>query len=163
MAEARRTHSGPGWKREAVVAALAGLLISSWSPVSAAEKERRKIPVTINKGETYVIADVSQKENAPGVKVAANPNALVVQNAPGKIVLVGADAGSWKLDVTLASGEKVTYEVSVKALGPPQGSLAFRQVPVWSAGETNVASRHVAEKVGFVEVARWTYVIPEEP
>jgi hypothetical protein len=127
MAEARRTHSG--WKRGAVVAAVAGLLIVSLRPASAAEKERRKIPVTINKGETYVIADVSQKESAPGIKVAANPNALVVQNAPGKIVLVGADAGSWNLDVTLASGEKVTYVVSVKALGPPQGSLSPGSAP----------------------------------
>lgn len=32
--------------------------------------------------------------------------------------------------------------------------------PVWSTGETNLASRRVAEKLGFVEVSRRTYVIP---
>jgi hypothetical protein len=33
---------------------------------------------------------------APGIKVVANPNALVVNtDAPGKVVVVGADTGSW--------------------------------------------------------------------
>ena len=33
--------------------------------------------------------------------------------------------------------------------------------PVWGAGEHNVASLRVAQKLGFVEVSRRTYVIPE--
>ena len=118
----------------AVLMAVLGLLLLSGRPVRAQEwtkqdkpqkkqAKRRIIPVTINKGETFVISDVSEG-GAPGVKPVSNPNALVVRtDAPGKIVLVGADAGHWNLDVTLASGEKVTYKVSVKALAPPQGDL----------------------------------------
>jgi predicted GNAT family acetyltransferase len=34
------------------------------------------------------------------------------------------------------------------------------QAPVWSAGEGNLASLRVAEKIGFVEIGRRTYVIP---
>ena len=34
------------------------------------------------------------------------------------------------------------------------------QVPVWSAGEDNLASLRVARKLGFVETLRRTYVIP---
>ncbi len=34
------------------------------------------------------------------------------------------------------------------------------KVPVWSCGEDNAASRRVAEKLGFTEVARRMYVIP---
>src|SRR5216684_2415232 len=116
----------------AVLMAALGLVLLSGRPVRAQEwtkqdkpqnkqAKRRIIPVTINKGETYVISDVSEG-GAPGVKPVANPNALVVRtDAPGKIVLVGA--GNWILDVTLASGEKVTYQVSVKAEAPPQGDL----------------------------------------
>lgn len=33
------------------------------------------------------------------------------------------------------------------------------QIPVWSAGSHNAASLHVAQKLGFVEVSRRTYVI----
>ncbi len=46
-------------------------------------------------------------------------------------------------------------------------ALVTRQVqatgrtPVWSTGEDNVASQRVAEKLGFVEVARRVYVIVE--
>jgi hypothetical protein len=83
--------------------------------------KRRIIPVTISKGQNYTITGVKQDATAP--KVVSNPNALVVQNAPGRIELVGADAGTWKLDVTLATGEEVTYAVTVKAAAPPQGSL----------------------------------------
>jgi RimJ/RimL family protein N-acetyltransferase len=37
------------------------------------------------------------------------------------------------------------------------------KVPVWSCGEDNVASLRVAEKLGFTEVGRRTYVIPISP
>jgi predicted GNAT family acetyltransferase len=36
---------------------------------------------------------------------------------------------------------------------------AAGQIPVWSTGETNAASRRVAQKLGFREVARRTYLI----
>ena len=120
MVKAERNRAG----RAATLAVIAAtvLLMSSLRPVSA-EEARRKIPVSIQKGETYVIADVSQEEGAPGIEVVNNPNALVVYHIPGQIVLLGADTGGWNLDVTLASGEKVTYTVSVSAAAPPEGSL----------------------------------------
>jgi hypothetical protein len=112
----------------ALVAAL-GLMVLTAPSVFAAEAKRRIIPVTINKGETYTIDDVS-KNASPGIKVVDNGNALVVRtDAPGKIVLVGAAAGSWDLNVTLANGEKVTYEVNVKAEAPSQGSLVPGSAP----------------------------------
>lgn len=37
------------------------------------------------------------------------------------------------------------------------------KVPAWSCGEDNFASLRVAEKLGFTEVARRTYVIPISP
>jgi hypothetical protein len=41
------------------------------------QAKRRLIPLTINKGETYIISNVSVS-GAPGIKVVANPNAFVV-------------------------------------------------------------------------------------
>ena len=35
------------------------------------------------------------------------------------------------------------------------------RVPVWSCGEDNMPSQRVAEKLGFREVSRWTYVVPD--
>jgi len=37
-----------------------------------------------------------------------------------------------------------------------------RQIPVWSAGETNFASLRVAQKLGFAKLSTMTYVIPEK-
>ena len=37
------------------------------------------------------------------------------------------------------------------------------KVPAWSCGEDNIASLRVAQKLGFTEVARRTYVIPISP
>ena len=37
------------------------------------------------------------------------------------------------------------------------------KVPAWSCGEDNIASLRVAQKLGFTEVARRTYVIPTSP
>ena len=37
------------------------------------------------------------------------------------------------------------------------------KVPAWSCGEDNSASMRVAEKLGFIEIGRRTYVIPDSP
>jgi hypothetical protein len=93
------------------------------------EAKRRTIPVTINKGQNYTISGVKEDTAAPVPKVVDNPSALVLQNAPGRIELVGADTGSWEINVTLATGEEVTYVVTVKAEAPPQGSLVPGAAP----------------------------------
>src|ERR1700726_4512428 len=106
-----------GFKLTAVAMATLGLLMLAGRQLVASET--RTVPVTISTGETYTIDDVSL-DSTPGVKVVSNPSALVVHtDAPGKIVLLGAAAGSWNIDVTLASGEKVTYAVDVKPVASP--------------------------------------------
>jgi predicted GNAT family acetyltransferase len=42
-----------------------------------------------------------------------------------------------------------------------QGVRETGRTPTWSTGEDNYASMKVAEKLGFTEVARRTYVIPK--
>ncbi|HUY20187.1 MAG TPA: hypothetical protein VMV15_13255 [Candidatus Binataceae bacterium] len=101
---------------------------SSASAQSEAKVKRRVIPLTLSKGQNYTISGV-EEGTGPNPKVVSNPNALVIQNAPGRIELVGADSGTWKINVQLDSGEKVTYEVTVKADAPPQGSLAPGAAP----------------------------------
>jgi hypothetical protein len=97
-------------------------------PTPIAGVKRRIIPVTINKGQNYTISGVKDAP-APGIKVVNNPNALVLQIAPGRIEMVGADSGTWRIKTTLATGEKVTYVVTVKALAPPQGTLVPASAP----------------------------------
>jgi hypothetical protein len=91
--------------------------------------KRRVIPVTISKGETYTISGLEKGAKTES-KAVANPNALSVQSQPsGDIVLLGTEGGSWKIDATLASGEKVTYDVKVKAEAPPINSLEPGSAP----------------------------------
>lgn len=119
------------YTRRILVSALVvmlGVMQFCGSSALAAPVKRRIIPVTINKGQNYTISGV-KTGTAPGIKVVSNPNALVVQTAPGRIEMVGADAGSWKIKVTLATGEKVTYAVTVKAAAPPQGTLVPTSAP----------------------------------
>jgi hypothetical protein len=95
-------------------------MTASAARAQAEEPKRRVIQVAINKGENYTITDIKTDEST---KVVSNPNALVVQDAPGRIELIGADAGSWNINATLASGEKVTYAITVKSSTNPQGDL----------------------------------------
>lgn len=119
--------------RRIVAGALLSLaLIALNGPSVFAQPEgktkRRVIPLTIAKGQNYTISGIKAGA-APSTNVVSNPNALVMQNAPGKIELVGADAGRWKINATLDTGEKVTYLVTVTADAPPQGSLAPGAAP----------------------------------
>ena len=91
--------------------------------------KRRVIPVTIGKGETYTISGL-EKGAKTDSKAVKNPNSLTIQPQPsGDIVLLGTEGGSWKIDATLATGEKVTYDVKVKAEAPPINSLTPGTAP----------------------------------
>lgn len=127
MVEAIRNKVRHGRELVALAVTTFGLLLLAGHQVVASET--RTVPVTINAGDAYTIRDLSP-DSTPGVKVVSNPSALVVHSeAPGKIVLQGAAAGSWDIDVTLASGEKVTYAVDVKPAESVKGPLASAIVP----------------------------------
>ena len=72
--------------------------------------------LSLNKGESYIINNVAPGET-PAVTVINNPHALVVNNAPGKVVLLGADAGEWTVAIKTTDGSNVKYDVVVKAVG----------------------------------------------
>lgn len=92
-------------------AAVVGLTLA----VRPAAAAHRTVSVALNPGESYTIENVAAN-STPGVKVLHNPHAMVVNSdAPGKMVLVGAEPGTWDIDVTLAGGDTVTYAVDVNA------------------------------------------------
>lgn len=88
-----------------------GLLLADSAPT--------QMSVGLNAGESYVINNVSPS-NAPAVKVITNPHALIVHNEePGKVVLLGAEAGEWNITVKTADGSEVDYDVTVRSAANP--------------------------------------------
>lgn len=82
----------------------------------AADSDGTTMSLALNAGESYVINNVSPGE-APAVNVITNPHALVIHNEePGKVVLLGAEAGEWTISVKTADGNNVKYDVTVKAV-----------------------------------------------
>jgi Flp pilus assembly secretin CpaC len=140
MVETIRKKVRHGGNLMAVAVAVFGLFIFAGRQ-AVASAETRTVPITINTGEAYTISDVSP-DSTPGVKVVSNPGALVVHtDAPGKIVLLGAAAGSWDINVTLASGEKVTYAVDVKPGEGTKGPLAAATNPSASSDPALASSK----------------------
>src|SRR5581483_6161396 len=122
-ARAARASYGTAFPRRLLfaAAAVAALMVAGRPAVAASH---RKVSVALNAGESYTIDNIA-KDSTPGVKVLDNPHAMVVNSdAPGKMVLLGAEPGAWNIDVTLADGDKVTYAVDVKALAKPAAAAA---------------------------------------
>jgi pilus assembly protein CpaC len=79
--------------------------------------EGTTMALALNAGESYVINNVSPGET-PAVNVITNPHALVVHNEePGKVVLLGAEAGEWTVAVKTTDGSTIKYDVTVKSVG----------------------------------------------
>lgn len=118
-----------------LIGAIGFLVISS--AAVRADDSSREVAVSLNAGETYVIKGLSAG-GTPAVHVINNPNALVVHGeAPGELVLLGASAGQWAIDVKTDEGEKVTYNVTVNAIAKP--ALAPGKAPV-AMGASNPGS-----------------------
>ena len=96
--------------------AAVSLLMLRPGLLHAADSAGTEMSLNLNAGESYVINNVGPGE-APVVKVITNPHALVVHNEePGKVVLLGAEAGEWNVSIKTASGEKINYDVTVKSI-----------------------------------------------
>lgn len=97
------------------LAGAIGLFALGLMPAAASNGSKaRQVALTLNAGETYVIKNLS-KSGTPAVHVVDNPSALIVHSeAPGQLMVVGAAAGKWSIDVKTADGEAVTYTVSVQ-------------------------------------------------
>jgi pilus assembly protein CpaC len=89
---------------------------ASARPAVCRRRRYDNVSLSLNAGESYVINNVGPGE-APTVTVIDNPHALVVNNAPGKVVLLGAEAGEWTVAVKTTDGSNVKYDVVVKAIG----------------------------------------------
>src|ERR1039458_2817291 len=110
--EARRGYGLLSW----LVAAISMLMLQP-SLLLAADSAGAGMSVALNAGESYVINNVSPGD-VPAVKVITNPHALIVHNEePGKVVLLGTEAGEWNVQVKMANGDQINYDVTVKSVG----------------------------------------------
>ncbi len=97
--------------------ATIGMLMLQPRLLFAADSTSTEMSIALNAGESYTINNVSSGE-APAVRVIANPHALIVHNEePGKVVLLGAEAGEWNISVKTADGGQVNYDVTVRSVG----------------------------------------------
>jgi pilus assembly protein CpaC len=93
------------------------MLMLQPSLLLAADSAGAGMSVALNAGESYVINNVSPGD-VPAVKVITNPHALIVHNEePGKVVLLGTEAGEWNVQVKMANGDQINYDVTVKSVG----------------------------------------------
>lgn len=110
--KARRGYGLLSW----LVAAISMLMLQP-SLLLAADSAGAGMSVALNAGESYVINNVSPGD-VPAVKVITNPHALIVHNEePGKVVLLGTEAGEWNVQVKMANGDQINYDVTVKSVG----------------------------------------------
>ncbi len=129
------------------LAAAVGIFMLRPSPLLAAASAI-DMSLSLNAGESYVINDVKPGDT-PGVKVISNPHALVVHNEePGKVVLLGAEAGEWTIAVKMRNGDDVNYDVTVKQVANSKNVSAPGTAPaaiVGSGKKTGSAAPVVAK------------------
>ena len=112
--EVKKMKSTRGWGLPWLFAAFSMLMLR---PGLLFADEGTTMALALNAGESYVINNVSPGET-PAVNVITNPHALVVHNEePGKVVLLGAEAGEWTVAVKTTDGSTVKYDVTVKSVG----------------------------------------------
>ncbi len=101
----------------------ASLLAMQARFVSAAETSAGPA-VSINRGETYVIKGASPGSR-PEITSIDNPHALIVNVQPdGSVMVLGADAGTEAVRVTMADGHVENYTVTVSSKVDPANPLA---------------------------------------
>jgi len=87
------------------------------------------VQVSINAGETYLIENI-KLGTKPEFRIAENPNAfLSYDTAPGKLTMLGTEAGRWVVTVTNTSDKKVSYDLNAFAVAQPGAPLTPGNLP----------------------------------
>ena len=117
------------------------LLLLSAAPSRSETRDGAEwVPVSINAGETYVIENI-KLGTKPAIRIAENPNAfLSYETAPGKLTMLGAEAGRWVVTVTNTSDHTVSYDLNAFAVAKPGAPLSPGNTPQ-SVSEGGLKSR----------------------
>jgi Flp pilus assembly secretin CpaC len=104
-----------GWLLAASLVALQARLVHAAEVPATA--------VALSRGDTYVIKGVSA-DCTPQIKAIDNPNALIVnKQTDGSVLVLGADAGSETVTVTMADGQPAAFTITVRANVDPKNPL----------------------------------------
>lgn len=130
-----------------LVAAI-GMLMLQPAMLFAADSNGTEMALALNAGESYVINNVAPGE-APAVDVITNPHALIVHNEePGKVTLLGTEAGEWTIQVKTADGNTVKYDVTVKSTANPDiNHPGVAPGPITGTGATTGTAAPVITKM----------------
>jgi hypothetical protein len=102
-----------------IIWSLAAASLLASGTAEAHGRPGKKIDVRIEAGETHEI-DHLDRSAVARITVIDNPNALVVIGGiPGELTLIGAEAGCWEIAAEQASGEQVTYDITVTSIARP--------------------------------------------
>lgn len=136
-----RTNTGPASKfRQLLASAGLMLVVAAAASGVRATEATDWIAVSMNAGETYVINDV-KPDVKPKVQVVQNPNAFVTYDSvPGKLTILGAEAGRWTITITNNSDREVTYDITASAVAKPGAPLTPGKPPA-SVSEPGLAAR----------------------
>jgi Flp pilus assembly secretin CpaC len=149
-------------KRRATGCWLALAALLAMAGASQAADGAASNPITINRGETWVIHGVDPNSE-PEVRSIDNPNALVLSREPsGDVVVLGADPGSETIRVAMIGGGTSSYTVTVKSIIDPNNRLAPATMP--AEGETPPTPQALDAGAGPVQNPRGPQirVVPEE-
>lgn len=126
-----------------IAANLAFMVAGAGRARAASSRANATVSLSLQAGETYVISGLNPS-STPAVKVVDNPHALVVHaEEPGKLVLLGAEAGRWAVSVTRSDGQVVTYNVQVSSVATPGAPLEPGKSPA-AIGDTGLAGARPA-------------------
>src|SRR5260370_4174988 len=127
------------FSRPVILAAL--MLTFSAAPGRSQTGDPQKwVRVSINAGETYVIENI-KPGTRPAFRIDQNPNAfLSYDTAPGKLTMLGTDAGRWVVTVTNTSVQTAYYDLNALAVAKAGAPLPPGNLPP-SITESDLAAR----------------------
>jgi GNAT superfamily N-acetyltransferase len=134
-----------------------------------------KLPVLVNQAvRRFTIDDLELLEAAPPELYSSfwgSVRALLTEGIAAGVVIDGkivatarlSSISDWYADIAVDTLPDFRGQglATATASAVVRAAQEMGKVPIWSTTERNMASRRIAEKLGFVEVLKRAYLVPE--